>query len=79
MVALTGLTRGRLEKAQHDVAQRFAGGLVLHIEEVPGAIDHAEVALAHMLAELAGIFGGGVFVTITVDEHHRDIDVRRAF
>ncbi|MNW10076.1 hypothetical protein D3C71_2072150 [compost metagenome] len=31
-----------------------------------------------MSTKLTGIFGGGVFVTVAVDEQHRDVDVARA-
>ena len=77
LVALTWLTRGRLEEAEQYAAGVFAGCLGLHVEEVPGIADDTEVALAYMAAKLTGIFGRGVFVTFAVDEQHRDVDVAR--
>lgn len=76
-VALTGLAHGRLEETKHGRASVLAGALVLHVEEVAGIADHAEVALPHMLAELARVLDGGVFITVAVDEQHRDVDVAR--
>jgi len=76
-VALARFSLGRLEEAEHGIAGVLAGGLVLHVQEVAGALDHAELAASDMAAELAGILDGGVFVAVAIDEQHRDIDVAR--
>lgn len=62
------------EETQQCIARVAASGLVFHVEEVAGALDAAEVAVAHVFAELLGVLGGGVFVPFTVHEQYRDVD-----
>ena len=70
-----GFTHGWLEEPQHHTAGILAGDLVLHIQEVARIADHAELASAHVFAELPCIFHRGVFVAFAVDEQYRDVDI----
>lgn len=67
----------RFQKAHHRVPAVPAGGLVLHIQEMPRRLDGAEAALRHVLPELPGILGAGVFVPFAVQKQHRHIDLPR--
>ena len=52
--------------------------LGLQVEEMPGALHPRETAVRQVVAELAGVLGGGVFVPAAVDEMHVALDPLQA-
>ena len=62
------------QKGQQGVAGLQPGGLVFHVEEVTGLLHALEAAVTHVLGELAGVGGAGVFIPFAVDEQQRDVD-----
>lgn len=76
-VAWSAFVVARLEEAQQGVAAIPEGGLVFHVQEVPGGLQRAERTVLHIVGEQPGIGGRGVLVPFTVQEQHRHVDVFR--
>ena len=70
---------GGVEEVQQHALGLQPGGLVFHVEEVAGVVDHGELGVVDVLGEQAGVFHRGVFVTVAVDEYQRNVDGLQAF
>ena len=77
VVASTAFVLSDLQEPEQGTAAVAAGRFVLHIEEVPGALQGAELAVLDVLGKLTGIVGRGVLVPFAVHKQHRYIDLFR--